>query len=98
MWQSGGKRAVLEGRAFGCEIEIADNNPKLASLLLAPTWNHEDYADKLLQAFDEAISGRTIDTATKLKGQRARRRSVFLDKLRRLPSTRAIRARDAAKR
>lgn len=96
--QGGGERAVLEGRACGCDIEIANDNPKLASLLQSPIWSHEEYADRLSQAFADVINGRTIDAATKLKGQRARRRSVFEDKLRRLPSTLAIRAKNAVTR
>ncbi|MBS3180148.1 MULTISPECIES: glycosyltransferase [unclassified Pseudoclavibacter] len=96
--QGGGERAVLEGRACGCEIEIADDNPKLASLLTSPIWTHEDYATTLLNALGDIERGRVIDANTKLAGQRARRNAVLKDKLRRLPSTIVIRARNAVRR
>ena len=93
--QGGGERAVLEGRACGCAIEIADDNPKLASLLECPIWSHEEYATKLVSAIEAVVAGRRIPSAEKLAGQRARHRAVILDKARLAPSTIWIRTRDA---
>ncbi len=42
--QGGGERSVMEGRASGCAVEIAPDNPKLASLLEGPVHSHEEYA------------------------------------------------------
>ena len=92
--QGGGERAVLEGRACGCEIEIADDNPKLASLLDCPIWSHEEYAARLLEAIEAVVDGRRIPDADKLAAQRAQHRAVIADKVRRAPSTVRIRVRD----
>lgn len=96
--QGGGERAVLEGRACGCVIEIADDNPKLASLLDSPIWSHEDYAERLLDAVEQVVAGRVVPREAKLRGQRAARRAVLKDKLRRLPSTVQIRTVNAVRR
>ncbi len=96
--QGGGERAVLEGRACGCEVTIADDNPKLASLVDVPVRSHTDYAGHLLAAIDAVVAGRRIPADVKLAGQRAARRAVLLDKARRAPSTVVIRARNLAAR
>lgn len=96
--QGGGERAVLEGRACGCTIEIADDNPKLASLLTSPIWSHEVYAERLQSAIEEVVAGRQIAADVKRRGQKARRRAIIADKARRLPSTIGIRLRNLAKR
>jgi len=90
--QDGGERAVLEGRACGCRIEISDDNPKLASLLDCPIWSHEEYAERLLGAIEQVEAGRVVPRQVRLSGQRAARNAVMLDKIRRLPSTLQIRA------
>ena len=92
--QGGGERAVLEGRACGCRVEIADDNPKLASLLECPIWSHEEYAERLVEAIEAVVDGRRISDRDKLAAQRAQRRAVVLDKARRAPSTIRIRLRD----
>ena len=92
--QGGGERAVLEGRACGCDVEIADDNPKLASLLDCPIWSHEEYAARLLDAIEAVVDGRRIPDADKLAAQRAQHRAVIADKVRRAPSTVRIRVRD----
>lgn len=96
--QGGGERAVLEGRACGCAVEIAEDNPKLRSLLDAPIRSHVDYGQRLLSAIEEVVAGRRLPSELKLRGQRARRRSVLIDKARRSPSTIVIRARGLARR
>lgn len=89
--QGGGERAVLEGRACGCQIEIAEDNPKLASLLDCPIWSHEEYATRLVDAIEQVIGGRVEPGEVKRRGQRAARVAVLKDKVRRLPSTIRIR-------
>lgn len=91
----GGERAVVEGRACGCEVEVAPDNPKLASLLDVPLRSHEWYADVLERAILDVLDGRRIGDEDRLRGQRRARNAVLADKLRRAPSTIGIRARDA---
>lgn len=43
----GGERAVLEARAAGCLVEVADDNPKLQELVAAPLWDSHYYAKQL---------------------------------------------------
>lgn len=43
----GGERAVLEGRACGCRVEVADDNFKLQELLAGPIFDHLYYAEQL---------------------------------------------------
>ena len=93
--QGGEERSVLEGRACGCDIEIADDNPKLASLLDSGLGGHEQYAAILEESIAEVIGGRRTEPSLKLAGQRAARRAVLRDKLRRAPNTVSIRSRDA---
>lgn len=81
----------MEGRASGCAVEIAPDNPKLASLLEGPVHSHEEYAARLESAIVAVVDGRRIAAGTKLRGQRAARRAVLLDKARRAPSTLVIR-------
>lgn len=92
--QGGGERSVVEGRACGCAVEVAPDNPKLASLLDAPIRDHEEYGRLLEDAIREVVGGRTIDPAAKRRGQRAARRAILLDKSRRAPRTVVIRGRN----
>lgn len=89
--QGGGERAVWEGRACGCDIEIAPDNPKLASLLTAPVRSHEEYAHLLLDGIEQVVAGRRISRRDKLLGELERATSVNLDKARRAPETIRIR-------
>ncbi|MGA4507726.1 hypothetical protein ACQB6R_01675 [Propionibacteriaceae bacterium G1746] len=89
--QGGGERAVLEGRACGCDVEIADDNPKLASLLDIPVATHEDYAAILLDGITQVVQGRRTTHRQKLEGEAARRAWVWRNKLRRAPQTVRIR-------
>lgn len=93
--QGGGERAVLEGRACGCEIEIAADNPKLASLVSGALMTHTEYAGVLLEGIDEAVSGNRTTSEEKRRGERERRISVLRDKARRLPNTIRIRVESA---
>lgn len=95
--QGGGERAVLEGRACGCRIEIADDNPKLASLLDCPIWSHEEYAERLVDAIEQVVRGRLVPRLVKQRGQRAARIAVVKVKARRLPSTVRIRTVNGAR-
>lgn len=58
----GGERSVLEARACGAEVRIADDNPKLAELMCGQVFDHEYYASQieegLLRAKDRPL-GRT---------------------------------------
>ncbi len=90
--QGGGERAVWEARACGCEVEIAPDNPKLASLLEGPVASHADYAQRLLTGIEEAARA-PLDPDIKLEGQKLARWMVWSDKARRAPSTVRIRTR-----
>ena len=46
-WRGGGERAVLEARACGVRVEVAADNPKLASLLASPIYTPLYYAGQL---------------------------------------------------
>ncbi|MGJ6980383.1 hypothetical protein ACSDQ9_07615 [Aestuariimicrobium soli] len=92
--QGGGERAVLEGRACGCHVEVADDNPKLASLLDHPVDGHEQYAAVLLDGIEQVMAGRRTSHRDKLLGEADRLRWVFTDKLRRSPDTVRIRWRN----
>ncbi len=91
--QGGGERAVVEAMTCGCDVEIAPDNPKLASLLGRPVADHEAYGSILQWAIEEVVGGRRIDDAVKLEAQRLARWDVWSDKARRLPRTLGIRAR-----
>lgn len=95
--QGGGERAVWEARACGCEVEIAPDNPKLASLLHGPITTHEQYADTLLTGIEEAVRA-PLDPGVKLAGQKLARWNVWSDKARRAPETIRIRANALARR
>jgi len=43
----GGERCVLEGRACGATVHVAEDNPKLRGLLEEPVWDHTHYARQL---------------------------------------------------
>jgi glycosyltransferase involved in cell wall biosynthesis len=92
--QGGGERAVQEARACGCHVQIADDNPKLASLLAEPVADHLEYSHHLSTAIEEVVAGRRIDEATKVEGQRRARWDLWSDKVRRTPST--VRTRTAS--
>lgn len=89
--QGGGERAVWEARACGCLVEIAPDNPKLATLLEGPIASHEEYAERLIHGIEDAIDA-PVDPAVKLAGQRFARWQVWSDKARRAPATIRIRA------
>ena len=53
--QGGGERAVLEARACGATVHVADDNPKLQQLLhQSSTWDHRYYAAQLLAGYELA--------------------------------------------
>ncbi len=92
--QGGGERAVQEARACGCDVEIAPDNPKLASLLAEPVTDHLTYARRLEAAMVEVVAGRRVDPATKREGQRLARWDLWSDKVRRAPGTVRVRLRN----
>jgi len=51
----GGERAVLEARACGKKVEIADDNPKLKTLLDGPIYDHKYYAYQLGRGIEESL-------------------------------------------
>lgn len=89
--QGGGERAVLEGRACGCQVEIAADNPKLETLLRAPIPSHDKYAADLLAGISEVTRGRRTTHRHKLVGEAERSTAVLVDKVRRAPQTVQIR-------
>ena len=93
--QGGGERSVLEGRACGCEVEVAHDNEKLQSLLAIPVSDHKEYASRLEGSILEVVEGRRLDVAAKLRGQRAARRGRVREKLARAPRTVVIRTQHA---
>ena len=93
--QGGGERSVLEGRACGCKVEVAHDNPKLQSLLDIPVSDHTDYASRLEGSILEVLEGRRPDAAAKLRGQRAARRARVRGKVMRAPRTILIRTQHA---
>ena len=52
----GGERAVLEARACGVNVEVADDNPKLKELLTSPIWNHTYYAKQIKKGINLCLS------------------------------------------
>lgn len=96
--QGGGERAVLEGRACGCHVEVADDNPKLKSLLAGPVPTYVDYAERLEEVFNAVHAGRKIPLRHKKVAFRAEMVATLLDKVRRLPNTLRIRLRSALNR
>lgn len=53
--QGGGERAVLEARACGATVHVADDNPKLQQLLhQSAIWDHGYYAAQLLAGYELA--------------------------------------------
>lgn len=95
--QGGGERAVWEARACGCDVEIAADNPKLASLLTGPVADHEEYADQLLRGIEDAVRA-PIDPDIKAAGHKLARWNVWSDKARRAPATIRIRTGALARR
>lgn len=52
----GGERALLEARACGAEVEVAEDNPKLQFLLhLSPIPDHHMYARQLLEGIEKML-------------------------------------------
>lgn len=92
--QGGGERAVLEGRACGCAVEIADDNPKLASLLDAPVRSHRDYAREIERTLEAVLAGCRVAAPVKRAGYLAYEAAVAVDKVRRAPQTVRIRWRN----
>lgn len=93
--QGGGERAVLEARACGCRVEIADDNPKLATLLDSPIRSHEDYAQLLLRGIDQVMNGLRTTPRAKRAGEFERSTQMLVDKARRAPETLQIRWRNS---
>lgn len=89
--QGGGERAVLEGRACGCDVEIATDNPKLASLMHAPIPSHEQYAASLSSGIEAVVNGRRTSHRHKLLGEAERSTAALVGKVRRAPQTVKIR-------
>lgn len=55
--RGGGERAVLEARACGAAVQVADDNPKLAQLAEMPTaWDHRYYGEQLLTGMLQVTS------------------------------------------
>lgn len=96
--QGGGERAVLEARACGCRVEIAPDNPKLQTLLTMPVPSHRDYAGRITEGLEAALTNRPVPLDLKRSAQRRQRWEVSSDKVRRTPETVRIRARNLLKR
>jgi hypothetical protein len=55
----GGERALLEARACGATVQVAEDNPKLQHLLrVSPVPDHETYARQLLAGIEEVLEAR----------------------------------------
>lgn len=91
--QGGGERAVLEARLCGCQVEIADDNPKLASLLNGDVPSHLEYGAVLREAIEQVVDGRRVEVGLKRLANLERLKDLYVDKFRRAPSTVRIRAR-----
>lgn len=96
--QGGGERAVLEARACGARVVVADDNPKLKSLLTGPVPTHDLYADQLLFAITAVVDGRRVPVQDKRAAQQVNRWNLWSDKVRRAPETVRIRARNVVNR
>lgn len=58
--EGGGERSVLEARACGARVEIAEDNPKLRGLLEEPeVWSHEDYGRGLAKGMRIVLGRRS---------------------------------------
>lgn len=53
--EGGGERAVLEGRACGCRVEIESDNPKLEELISSPIWTEKYYYEKLKEGITSCL-------------------------------------------
>ncbi|GAB3578062.1 glycosyltransferase family protein [Calidifontibacter terrae] len=89
--QGGGERAIVEGRACGCEVEISDDNPKLASLLAGPISSHREYARIIEGSLQDIVENRTSSISEKIRGYVEFESHIQVDKVRRLPQTIRIR-------
>ena len=53
--QGGGERSVLEGRACGALVHVAEDNPKLLQLAALPTvWDDHYHGRQLLDGMERA--------------------------------------------
>lgn len=89
--QGGGERAVIEGRACGCAIEVADDNPKLQSLLTAELRDHHQYAALLLAGISAVMAGKRVSRRYRRQAYLAMLAARWADKLKRSPQTIRIR-------
>lgn len=51
----GGERSVLEARACGVKVEVADDNPKLQELLKSEVWDHKYYYRQLKKGIESCL-------------------------------------------
>lgn len=51
--QGGGERAVLEARAYGCNIHINPDNLKLKEMAECPIYDHHYYASQMQKGIEE---------------------------------------------
>ncbi|GGH62919.1 hypothetical protein [Rothia aerolata] len=92
--QGGGERAVMEGMACGCQVEISPDNPKLQSLIDMGVQSHEDYAKALLSMIQELEGGRLVSNRDKCMGQVLNQVMILKAKGKRLPNTLKIRGKN----
>lgn len=95
--QGGGERAVMEGMACGCKVEIMPDNPKLQSLIDLGVQSHEDYAEALLRMINEIEQGKVIAAHEKYLAQVLNKIALIQGKLKRLPDTLRIRVNNMLK-
>jgi len=50
--QGGGERAILEARAYGCNIHVNPDNLKLKEMAECPIYDHHYYANQLKQGIE----------------------------------------------
>jgi glycosyltransferase involved in cell wall biosynthesis len=61
--EGGGERSLLEARACGARVEIAEDNPKLRGLQEAPEiWDHRYYGEQLAKGIRRALGGLAVST------------------------------------
>lgn len=92
--QGGGERSVLEARACRCAVEIADDNPKLESLLATPIIDHEQYAEIITAGVNHALEGSDVSRLEKVRGEAVRLSRFYAGKVRRAPQTVRLRVRN----
>lgn len=89
--QGGGERAVLEGQACGCNVEVAEDNPKLQSLIDTPIMSHTEYAHVFLDGINRVLEGDRTSRKQKLRGESLRQLRLLGGKVRRSPQTLGLR-------